>query len=150
MQRKEIRVYIETNKGTQARVVRKCAYRMSSTLKGAAYDQDYFLTTDATYHQGILQAIGEALERVNVHANVIFYIKDQHIAAKLPDWKKIEQSGFKNTKNKPISNLKEWQRIAAALSEKHKTTGLPIRILSDVIDGEHEQSSRLLDEMRKR
>lgn len=138
---RKINIYIETDCRMQSRTPRKYGYVLEGTYKGEPYTKECFGFIDGTYHQTILNAVAEALGRLNIKAEVTVYTDDAHVASRLKKWKETQNARFMDAKGTEIRNAAEWKRICSEATNKNLELQTKY--------GKHEYSSWIQEEMKK-
>lgn len=137
----ETKIYIEID-SSSPKVTEKCyGYVMECIVAGEPKTREGFGKVTGTYHQAVLTALGEALERFKQPCEICICTEDEFVLnmleRNLSAWVGNE---FLNSKGKPVANREEWKKIWL-LSNKH---------LMLTQQGKHEYTGWLQGEIKKR
>ena len=136
----KVDIYLETDSIQQAAAKRKYGYVMAVTYKGKLETREGFGQIEGTYHQSILRALCEALNRMRIPCEITIHSRNAHVMAHVQKIKEMEEMNFKDSKGNDIRNHEFWRNI----SRQAKTHKLMTQY------GHHEYTTWLQDEMRKR
>lgn len=136
----KVEIYLETDSIQQAAAERKYGYVMAVIHKGKLETREGFGQIEGTYHQSILRALCEALNRMKISCEITIHSRNAHVMAHVQKIKEMEETKFKDSKGNDIRNIEYW-KIVSRESKKHD---LKTKY------GHHEYTNWLLDEMRKR
>lgn len=137
---RETKIYIETGKNPK-KSRKQYGYVLECKTRNGIATREGFGETEGTYNQATLEAMAEALERFKEPCKITVHSENTHVLAMIDkNLKSWEESGFQDSKGKPIKNKEEWTKIAK-LTEDHE-------ILT--VCGEHEYTKWLSKEMRRR
>lgn len=136
-----MKIYIEIDSSAPKATEKYYGYVIETLASGQTVTREGFGKTVGTYHQAILIALTDALERFNQPCEVCVCTEDLFVTNmlefNLAAWADNE---FLNSKQKPIANQQEWMKIWE-LSNKHLILTEP---------GKHEYGIWLRGEMEKR
>ena len=83
----KVDIYIETSSTYQGITDRKCSYVLSTTIRNEERTREGFGHLEGTWHQAVLTALEEALERMTVPCETA-YTQGMHMfVAGLRSWK---------------------------------------------------------------
>lgn len=138
----EVHIYIETNSASPRVTEKKYGYVLECQMPySGKQTREGFGQITGTYHQATLEAMGEALERINQSCEVHIHTPDEFVLNmmqnNLETW---AGSGFLNSKGKPVANQEAWMQLWP-LVRKH---------LVKPRSGKHSYSEWLQTEMRKK
>lgn len=137
----QVKIYIETDNTSPAKRNRQYAVILECDTAMGPAQKGFFGYRKATYHQIILVAMAEALNKLNRSCEVEIYTRNEFVVnaaeRNLDQWRK---NGFKNVKGEDIKNKEEWAALAG-MKEKH---------LIRLACGEHQYSGWMLGEMERR
>lgn len=136
----KVDIYLETDSIAPAAYKRKYGYVLAVSIHGAEKTKEGFGKCDGTYHQTILKALQEALGRMTKSCEITVHSRNAYVISNLSKWKKLVETNFKDSKGNDIRNVDMWREVCKG-AEKHE---ISVKL------GQHEYSSWLLDEMRKR
>lgn len=121
---KTVKLYIETDlHGPQRRDGVAMYILEARTSKGAATRDKLIPIPSTTEHHLVLEAMEDALGRINQSCQVEIYLQDQYIAAAI-DGGLVQQWQIKDwqtTKGRPVTDADLWAAITAHL-HKHIVT----------------------------
>lgn len=140
----KVDIYIETSSTYQGITDRKCSYVLSTTIRNEERTREGFGHLEGTWHQAVLTALEEALERMTVPCEICVHTRDAYVCSRITKLEDLAGSGWRDSKGELIKNAEEWQRVYSAvhaLPDAHKLTG---------ISGKHSYSEWLREEMAKR
>lgn len=137
----QVKIYIATDSSSPKATEKYYGYVLECMVAGGAKTKEGFGRIEGTYHQAVLTAIAEALERFNQSCEVCICTEDEFVInmleRNLSTWAGNE---FLTSKRKPVANQKEWMRIWN-LSNKHLILTQP---------GAHEYTGWIQGEIQKR
>lgn len=136
----KVDIYLETDSIQQAAAKRKYGYVLATTYKGKLETREGFGQMDGTYHQTILRALCEALNRMRVSCEITIYSRNAHVMAHVKKIQEMEEMNFKDSKGNDIRNHDQWKIVSREAKKHHLETKY----------GHHEYTNWLMDEMRKR
>lgn len=132
-------IYIKTDSSSQKATERWYGYVLEFKHNGETRTREGFGTVTATYHQAILTALIEAIERFREECEIHIHTEDVFILnmmeQNLETW---AENGFRTAKGKAVANQEEWIRVWQQ-SKRHLILAEP---------GEHEYSGWLLSEIK--
>ncbi len=136
----QVDIYLETDSIAPAAHKRKYGYVLAVDIHGEERTKEGFGNCDGTYHQTILKALQEALARMTKPCEITVHSRNAYVIANLSKLEKMLTTDFKDAKGKDIRNVDMWKEVCKG-AEKHE---ISVKL------GQHEYTSWLLDEMRKR
>lgn len=110
-------VFIETSSRFRGNVERKCGYVLSTQLRNEEKTRKHLGRVSGTYHQAVLLTMTDALDHLTKSCDVCFYISDLYVTSRLGKIKEMADSGWLNSKGKPIANRAEWQKVFKAMNQ---------------------------------
>ena len=136
-----VKIYIATDSSSPKVTEKYYGYVLECSVSGEAQTREGFGTITGTYHQAVLTALAEALERFNQSCEVCVCAEDDFVLnmleRNLAVWAGNE---FLTSKKKPVANQEEWKKIWE-LSNRHLILVKP---------GKSESSGWLQEEIKKR
>lgn len=115
----QVKIYIETDNSSPKATEKSYGYVLEVMISGQAVTREGFGKITGTYHQTVLTALAEALERFNQSCEVCICTEDEFVInmleRNLSIWAGNE---FLTSKKKPVANRQEWMRIWR-LSNRH-------------------------------
>lgn len=136
----KIEIYLETDPCNPSSCGRKYGYVLATMHKGELVTREGFGAMVGTYHQAILRSLSEALNRVRASCEITVFSRNAHVMAHLQKIGEMEAAGFKDAKQNDIRNAEFWKDVSRLVKRHTVTTKY----------GQHEYTSWLLEEMRKR
>lgn len=136
-----VKIYIATDSSSPKVTEKYYGYVLECSVSGEAKTREGFGKITGTYHQAVLTALAEALERFNQSCEVCVCAEDEFVLnmleRNLAVWAGNE---FLTSKKKPVANQEEWKKIWE-LSNRHLILVKP---------GKSEYSGWLQEEIKKR
>lgn len=137
----QVKIYITTDSISPKATEKYYGYVLECMVAGEAKTREGFGKITGTYHQTVLTALAEALDRFNQSCEVCICTEDEFVLnmleRNLATWAGNE---FLTSKHKPVANQEEWMKIWS-LSNKHLILTAP---------GKHEYTGWLQGEIRAR
>lgn len=119
----ETHIYIETDSISAKATEKQYGYVLEVMVNGESKTREGFGQITGTYHQTVLTALVEALDRFNQSCEIHIHTEDEFILnmmeRNLPGW---AGNDFRTSKGKPVANQEEWRRVWE-LSRKHLVFG---------------------------
>lgn len=117
-----VNLYIETDSKAQARRERTYSYLLECTLpSGKSGTKLGKGTCRGTYHETILKAITEGIQKLDRKCQVYIYTQDSYVGSKIPgELTKMQEFGFRTKSGRLQANAKEWSRLYQEVC-KHQT-----------------------------
>ena len=137
----QVKIYITTDSISPKITEKYYGYVLETTVAGEAKTREGFGKITGTYHQTVLRALAEALDRFNQPCEVCICTEDEFVLNMLERNLSIwAENEFLTSKRKPVANREEWMKIWS-LSNKHLILTEP---------GKHEYTGWLQGEIQKR
>lgn len=136
----KVDIYLETDSIQPASSRRKYGYVLATTYKGKLETREGFGSIEGTYHQTILRALSEALNRMRISCEITVFSRNAHVMAHLNKIDEMVAAGFKDAKQNDIRNAEQWMLVSREAKKHVITTKY----------GNHEYTKWLLEEMKKR
>lgn len=134
-------IYIATDSSSPRVTEKRYGYVMECEASGEIRTREGFGRITGTYHQAILTALIESLQRFNQGCEVHIHTEDTFVLnmyqKNLKAW---VSNGFITSKGKPVANREEWMKLAE-LTREHLVLAEP---------GKHTYTGWLLAEIEKR
>ena len=134
-------IFLEMSNHSMKTMERQYGYVLQCEVAGENKTREGFGMATGTYHQVILLALIEAMERFHEPCEICIHSEDAFVLNmmeyNLESWANNE---FQTAKGKPVANQEEWMQIWE-LSKEHLILTEP---------GEHEYSGWLLSEMKEK
>lgn len=115
----QTKIYITVDSSSPRPTEKYYGYVLECMVSGQAKTREGFGKVTGTYHQAILTALAEALDRFNQSCEICICTEDEFVLNMLEHnlaiWAGNE---FLTSKHKPVANQEEWMRIWS-LSNKH-------------------------------
>ena len=137
-----VHIYIETDSISPRPMQRNYGYVLECEHLGNTKTKAGFGQMEGTWNKAVLQALLEALGRLNRPCDVHIHSRNEYVLRMLEN--NLEHwaaAGFINSKGKPVANREEWEKLWQ-LGQEHLLLTEPA--------GKHEYSRWLLDEMGRR
>lgn len=134
-------IYIATDSISPKTTEKYYGYVLECMVDGEAKTREGFGKVTGTYHQAVLAALAEALERFSRASEICIHSEDGFVLGMLERnlavWAGNE---FLTSKHRPVANRDEWMRIWS-LSDRHLILTEP---------GKHAYTGWLQGEIQKR
>lgn len=139
-----VHIYIETDSTSPRTMVRNYGYVLECIRLGRPKTRAGFGQAEGSWNKVVLQAILEAVKRLNRSCEVYIHTRNEYILCMLEN--NLEHwaaAGFMGSKGKPVANREEWEQLWR-LGQEHLLLTEPSGA------GRHAYSRWLLDEMGRR
>ena len=139
-----VHIYIETDSTSPRTMSRNYGYVLECVHLGKPKTRAGFGRTEGSWNKAVLQALLEALGRLNRPCEVHIHAMNEYVLCMLE--KNLEHwaaMGFIGSKGKPVANREEWEKLWQ-LGQEH------LLLTEPAGPGRHEYSRWLLDEMGRR
>lgn len=113
----QVNVFIETSSRFRGNAERKCGYVLSTQLRAGEGTKEHLGRVTGTYHQAILLTMVDALDHMTRACDVCFYISDLYVTSRLERITEMAESGWLDTKGKPIANREEWRKLFKSMNQ---------------------------------
>lgn len=137
-----VHIYIETDSISPRPMRRNYGYVLECEHLGSPKTKAGFGRSEGSWNKAVLQALLEALGRLNRPCEVHIHTRNEYILRMLEN--NLEHwaaAGFISSKGKSVANRKEWEKLWQ-LGQEHLLLTEPA--------GKHGYSRWLLDEMGRR
>lgn len=138
----QVDLYIETDSKSPRTTSGWCGYVLAACKGESIHTIEGFRYVRGTNHQLMLQAIGDAMERIIKPCEITIHTSDRYLQTALekylPVWK---ENGFLTTKGEPVKYSALWETIGQQL-EQHQ--------IRWEITKAHKYSTRMRTEIERR
>lgn len=119
-----VNLYIDTSRKGPRRGDGKYLYLLETqTSRGTATADKKGKLEDATENQLVLQALEEALKRLNRPCRLMIYLECGYVAAVLKNgWaERWEENGWESCRKRPVKDAEKWRSILHLLNAQDFT-----------------------------